>query len=398
MPQDENLFEGTKMTFGEHLEELRVCLIKAVLGLMVGVALGFAWADDVVRAIQSPLEIALQEFYKERTQNQMKEDYGGIRSDLNTFVDKERLIAEEVYCELSEIRRVGGVMEATPPIAPEAPAPQASAPEASAPEASPVSPESAAAPATSAVPRDPASPPNASPTEATPPTASMSPTGDVLVGAIMPPAPSTPLVKLRIWKRLDAEVTSLSAHEPFMIWMKAALITGAIIASPWIFLQVWNFVAAGLYPHEKGLVYFFLPMSLGLFFAGAALAFFFVFKPVLQFLFSFNSAMNIDPDPRISEWMSFVLLLPLGFGVSFQLPLVMLIVHRLGIVSTEAYLDKWRIAILGIFIVSMVLTPADPISMLLMACPLSVLYFGGILLCKYLPGRSSPFGEGYDPQ
>ena len=365
-PNDENLFEGTKMTFGEHLEELRVCLIKALLGLMVGVALGFLWADDVVRAIQSPLEIALQEFYKERTQNQMKEDYGGIRSDLNSFVDEQRLIAEDVYCELSEIRRVGGVMEGSP------------------------------APVSDPAPASETPPPLATGTASVSASAAPAENGNVLVGDPVP-APTTPLVKLRVWKRLDAEVTSLSAHEPFMIWMKAALITGAIIASPWIFLQVWNFVAAGLYPHEKGLVYFFMPMSLGLFFGGAALAFFFVFKPVLQFLFSFNSAMNIDPDPRISEWMSFVLLLPLGFGVSFQLPLVMLIVHRLGIVSTEAYLDKWRIAILGIFVVSMVLTPADPISMLLMACPLSVLYFGGILLCKYLPQRSSPFGEGYDP-
>ena len=116
-----------------------------------------------------------------------------------------------------------------------------------------------------------------------------------------------------------------------MIWVKAALITGAIIASPWIFWQVWSFVAAGLYPHEKNYVYFFLPVSLGLFFAGAALAFFYVFEPVLDFLFGFNRMMNIDPDPRISEWMSFVLMLPLGFGISFQLPLVMLILERIGI-------------------------------------------------------------------
>ena len=107
--------------------------------------------------------------------------------------------------------------------------------------------------------------------------------------------------------------------------------------------------------------------------------------------------MQIDPDPRISEWMSFVLFLPLGFGISFQLPLVMLLLDRIGVMSVAVYLEKWRIAVLVIFVVAMVLTPADPISMLLMACPLTFLYFGGVALCKWLPKRQSPFGEGYDP-
>ncbi len=137
-----------------------------------------------------------------------------------------------------------------------------------------------------------------------------------------------------------------------MIWIKAALVVGAIVSSPWVFLQIWNFVAAGLYPHEKNYVHIYLPFSLGLFLAGAALAFFFVFDPVLKWLFSFNKWMNIDPDPRISEWMSFVLMLPLGFGISFQLPLVMLLLERIGVMSVGSYLSKWRISILVIFVVS----------------------------------------------
>jgi sec-independent protein translocase protein TatC len=134
----------------------------------------------------------------------------------------------------------------------------------------------------------------------------------------------------------------------------------------------------------------FLPFSLGLFLAGACLAFFFVFKPVLSFLLSFNSWLGIDPDPRISEWFSFVLILPLGFGVSFQLPLVMLFLERIGIFTVEAYVEKWRIAIFAITVISAILTPADPYSMLLMAIPLTVLYFGGVLLCRYLPSTRTP--------
>ena len=204
------------------------------------------------------------------------------------------------------------------------------------------------------------------------------------------------LVELVTWKRLDVSVQSLSVSEGFMIWVKAALISGFVLASPWIFYQIWEFVAAGLYPHEKHFIHIFLPFSLLLFLAGAALAFFFVFEPVLEFLFSFNRKMNIEAMPRISEWLSFVLFLPVGFGISFQLPLVMLFLERIGILSLSSYISKWRVSILAIFVIAMVLTPADPISMLLMAVPLTFLYFGGILLCRYMPRRTSPIGEGYD--
>ena len=132
-------------------------------------------------------------------------------------------------------------------------------------------------------------------------------------------------------------------------------------------------------------------------FAGASLAYFFVFDPVLGFLLSFNETMNADPNLRIHDWLSFFLLLPLGFGIGFQLPLVMLFLNRIGVLSVEVYISQWRIAILVIFFAAMLLTPADPQSMLLLAAPLTVLYFLGILLCKYLPQRESPFGEGYDP-
>ena len=135
-----------------------------------------------------------------------------------------------------------------------------------------------------------------------------------------------------------------------MIWMKAGLMSGLILASPYVIYQVWIFVAAGLYPHEKHYVYLYLPISFALFLGGASLAFAFVFQPVLDFLFTFNKGMNADFDPRIGEWLWFVLILPLGFGISFQLPLVMLFLNRIGVVSLDLYLAQWRIAILIIFV------------------------------------------------
>ena len=204
-------------------------------------------------------------------------------------------------------------------------------------------------------------------------------------------------LEIQTWKTAETSVKTLNAHEAFMIWMKAGFIFGFVLASPWIFYFVWSFVAAGLYPHEKKYIHIYLPFSLALFIAGSALAFLFVFEPVLSFLFSFNRAMEIDPDPRISEWMSFVLFLPLGFGLAFQLPLIMLFIQRLGMVSIETFISKWRIAVLIIFGLSMFLTPADPISMLMMAIPLCCLYVLGILLCKWMPRNRNPFAEGYDP-
>ena len=328
---DENLFEDTKMSFGEHLEELRVALFKALIGLLVGVLLGLGFANKVVDQIKYPLEAALKKYFEEKAIAEVEQKYGSIAPELREFIEGEQVVYDEVYIERSELLRQSEF------------------------EAS-----------------------------------------DAALSEDLS-QPTRAMIKTRIWRPISATVKSLSAHEVFMIWMKAALITGAIIGSPWIFFQIWTFVAAGLYPHEKNYVYFFFPFSLALFLAGAALAFFWVFEPVLQFLFGFNQWLNIDPDPRISEWLSFVLFLPLGFGISFQLPLVMLLLNRIGIFTIDMYLEKWRIAVLVIFVIAMLVTPADPISMMMLAVPLTLLYFGGVGLCRFMPKRTSPFGEGYDP-
>lgn len=204
-------------------------------------------------------------------------------------------------------------------------------------------------------------------------------------------------ITVPVWEKVDVRVQTLNAHEGFMIWIKAAFIGGIIISSPWIFYQIWQFIAAGLYPHERKYVYIYLPFSLFLFFGGAAMAFFVVMEPVLDFLFSYNRMMEIDPDPRISEWLGFVMFLPLGFGIAFQLPLVMLMLQRIGMFTIDAYLAKWRVAVLAIFIVSMFLTPADPLSMLMLAGPLTILYFFGITLCRFMPRNRNPYADGYDP-
>jgi sec-independent protein translocase protein TatC len=333
---DEDLFRDSTMTFGEHLEELRVCLWRALIGLMLGFLLGLFVSPQVVDGIQTPLRKALQEHYHDQSvawveaHKQELHDLGYPEHFIDR-VDKEGLLPETVFISPHELRSRLSLNLADEP----------------------------------AMEED---------------------RGD--------------LAELILWKEIAKDkrvrTSALNAHEPFMIFVKGGMLVGAILSSPWIFWQIWTFVAAGLYKNEKRYVHLFMPISFFLFASGVILAFFFVFGPVLKFLFTFNDWLHIDPDVRISEWTGFVLMLPLGFGISFQLPLVMLFMERIGLFSVEAYLTKWRIAILVIFVISMFLTPADPQSMLLMAIPLTVLYFLGILFCKHLPKARSPFDEPDD--
>lgn len=368
---EEDLFEGTTMTFGEHLEELRICLFRAVVGLVIGFLVGLLLAKYVVHLITFPLTRALDTHFEIVAEEELARLYGSdIPDDLKQFMKRERLLYEEVFIERAEIQRLGarshqakgGVGADEPPGPPQQT-------------------EAAEAPA------------DVPPAEAIP--------AEVLPAEVLPaevlPRPTGDMVKTRIWRRPSSQARALSSQEPFMIWLKAAFFTGLLIASPYIFYQLWAFVAAGLYKHEKRYVHVFLPISLVLFWSGALLAFFFAFDYVLKFLFSFNRMLNIQAEPRISEWIGFVLFLPLGFGIAFQLPLVMFFLNRIGIFTVRSYLEKWRIAVLVIFVISMLLTPADPISMLLMAVPLCGLYFLGVGMAQWMPRGKSPFGDAYDP-
>ncbi len=185
---------------------------------------------------------------------------------------------------------------------------------------------------------------------------------------------------------------TLTVQEAFMTYVKVAIVTGLILSGPYVFYELWLFVAAGLYPHERKYVYRYLPISLGLFFAGVLLCYFGVLPLVLKFLFGFNQFMGVEPQIRLTEWINFSIVLPLMFGVSFQLPLVMLFLERISIFEIKAYEDHRRMAVLVIAIISMLLTPADPASMLMMMIPLVFLYQLGILMCKWSPEKEGAQG------
>jgi sec-independent protein translocase protein TatC len=386
----EDLFEGTTMTFGDHIEELRGSLTRALIGLAVGSIIGLFFANHVVAIIQGPLIKALGDHYAGLAVAKLERTYGkDLNEEMKTFAKNSAFVYDEVYVERALLARLVAKPAKTENKSTSNPSPDSN-------ETAPNETASIeAAPGETASGEEAHDDSSVATTTADNGQAAYDRMEELLKEVL--PSPQPDMIKIRMWKPAKARLTALSPHESFMIWMKSGLVAGLLFASPYIFYQIWIFVAAGLYPHEKKYVHLYLPFSLLLFLSGAALAFFFVFGPVLSFLFSFARMLNIEPDLRIGEVISFVLFLPLGFGIAFQLPLVMLFIHRIGLISIETYIEKWRIAILAIFVVSMLLTPAAPYSMLLMAGPLTGLYFLGLALCKWMPRGKNPFTEAYDP-
>lgn len=180
---------------------------------------------------------------------------------------------------------------------------------------------------------------------------------------------------------------ALSPQEPFMIYLKVSGLAGLVLASPWVFYQVWLFISAGLYMHERKYMYAFGTLSLVLFLVGIVFCFRMVLPLVLKFLMTYNDSVGVKLEPRLSEYLTFASILPLMFGIGFQLPLIMVFLERMNLVSIQLFVEKWRIAVFAISFISMILTPPEPISMMMMMGPMVTLYFLGILLCKWTSNK-----------
>lgn len=170
--------------------------------------------------------------------------------------------------------------------------------------------------------------------------------------------------------------------EPFFIYFKVGLLGGVILASPVILYEIWAFVAPGLHASEKRWFLGIVLSSLVLFIGGVAFAFFVVFPFGFKYLLGFSSE-RLRPMISMSDYFSLVTQLLLAFGLTFQLPLAMMVLSRLGIVGPKKFLSWWRYAIVVIFIIAAILTPTpDIFNQCLMAVPLVLLYGLGILGAK----------------
>jgi sec-independent protein translocase protein TatC len=174
-----------------------------------------------------------------------------------------------------------------------------------------------------------------------------------------------------------ATLIATSVISPFMVPLKIMLMAAFLLALPVILWQIWAFVAPGLYNHEKKLVLPLVVSSTVLFFIGVAFCYFFVFGKVFAFIQSF-APKSITAAPDIEAYLSFVLTMFLAFGMAFEVPIVVIVLARMGIVSIQKLKEFRGYFVVLAFIVAAIVTPPDVVSQLALAIPMCVLYEMGI--------------------
>lgn len=182
---------------------------------------------------------------------------------------------------------------------------------------------------------------------------------------------------------------------PFMVPMKVTALAAFLLALPYVLYQAWAFVAPGLYEHEKKLALPIVVASTALFFLGVAFCYFFVFGKVFAFIHDF-APRSITPAPDIEAYFSFVITMFLAFGVTFEIPVVVILLVRAGVVSVANLRDARPYVIVGAFVVAAVVTPPDVLSQFLLAVPMCLLYEAGILFARFT-GRRAEGVSDYKP-
>jgi len=360
----DDIFAETRMTFGEHLEELRMRLIKGLIGLVICLFIGFI-LDAVGKAVGNdnigigrpmlaiityPVESQVRDFYNRRAfksevkveesknvdpaeaaeiEELVRQNGGAISKLTREQLDKLRALRKEVWIEIP----TGPLVSILGPLKEGAPQ--------------------------SIVTKVKMSPAELS---------FLADRGEIILGT-------------------KQYLSTLSAQEAFVVYFKVSILCGVILSCPWLLYQFWAFVGAGLYPHERRHIKVFFWPSVILFLAGVLLCQFIVLPGALKALLVFNEFLGFDPDIRLNEWLGLALVLPLVFGVSFQTPLLMIFLNRIGVFSAKDYASKWRYACMIIAFFAAVITPTpDVVTMSYMFVPMFGLYLIGIVFCHYFPG------------
>lgn len=326
----EDFFAETRMSFGEHIEVLRVHLLRAIYGFLLLTCLGVYLGDWLVRLIVDPIESQLLKAYNERAdrlQQKLKEENAEL-------VAANALVPVVMRFDKQELAKSLGLPASNEP-------------------------------------------------------------QSVDLKVLIPPLDLVLRTDpARILLTRPQQLKSFTVMESFIVYLKVAMYFGVVASSPWIFYQLWSFIAAGLYPHERRYVNMYLPISLLLFLIGVFLCEWLVLPAALHYLLSFNEWLNVEPELRLNDWLSFAVWTPLIFGLSFQLPLIMLFLERIGILGLEVYRSYRRIAYFAMSIVTVILTPSpDPYSFIPLMVALWGLYELGILLCRVLPKEEEPESE-----
>ncbi len=179
---------------------------------------------------------------------------------------------------------------------------------------------------------------------------------------------------------------------PFFVPVKVTMLVAFVFALPVVLYQAWSFIAPGLYAHERR---FAIPLVLGstfLFFLGMAFCYFFVFGTVFRFIAEF-SPKSIVPAPDIEQYLSFVMSMFIAFGLTFEVPVIVVLLVKAGMVEVAKLREVRPYVIVGAFVVAAIVTPPDVVSQLMLAIPMCLLYEIGIMLSKLVEKPASASGD-----
>jgi len=183
---------------------------------------------------------------------------------------------------------------------------------------------------------------------------------------------------------------------PFLVPVKVTALVAFLLVLPYLLWEAWAFVAPGLYEHEKKLALPIVVASTLLFLLGVAFCYYFVFGTVFRFINEF-APKSITPAPDIEAYFSFVITMFLAFGVTFEVPIVVVLLARFGVVSVARLRDARPYVVVGAFVVAAIVTPPDVLSQFMLAVPMCLLYEAGLILARFVAPRPAAAAESDYP-
>ena len=195
----------------------------------------------------------------------------------------------------------------------------------------------------------------------------------------------------------DGKMIVTDVTGSFFVPMKVTMLVAFVIALPIVLYQIWAFVAPGLYQHEKKLVGPLVGSSYTLFLCGMAFAYFVVFPTIFRVMAHYNAPLGAEMTTDIDNYLSFVLTMFIAFGVTFEVPIVVVLLVRMNVVTLKKLKEIRPYVIVGAFVISAVVTPPDVFSQLILAIPLIVLYEAGIIAARLIVGKQPVVIEEASP-
>ena len=200
--------------------------------------------------------------------------------------------------------------------------------------------------------------------------------------------------------KLDRRLIFTALQETFITYIKVSFFTAFFFTSPFILIQIWKFIAPGLYQHEKSAIMPYLIVTPILFLLGGMLVYYLIMPLAIKFFLSFESAGNITNLPiqleaKVNEYLSLIMKLIFAFGLSFQLPVVLSLLARVGLIDSTFLRERRKYVVVIIFAAAALLTPPDPVTQIGLAIPLLILYELSIFSVKIIEQKNKERNAQY---